>query len=99
MREEWDVDPLQSQDDGVGPLGSRRIPTLDELEGFYIGEGRTVHVTFEDRHTLIIDIFDTEEAAFDSDKGEVVGHPIVVNLRSGDVSLEGCTHDGERYLV
>lgn len=65
-----------------------RIFKIDELDGFYIGNGRCLHITFEDEETITIDLFDTEEAAFNGNKGETIGQPLIINLRTGVVSFE-----------
>jgi len=71
----------------------KRVFPVDELDGFYIGDGLLgdglcVHITFEDKETIAIDVFDTESAASDGSKGEIIGNPITLNLRTGEASLE-----------
>lgn len=65
-----------------------RVFKIDELDGFYIGDGLCVHITFEDEDTIAIDLFDTEEAAFKGNKGEIIGRPLILNLRNGEVNFE-----------
>jgi len=65
-----------------------RIFKIDELDGFYIGNGRCLHITFEDEETIAIDLFDTEEAAFNGNKGNIIGRPLNLNLSNGEVSFE-----------
>lgn len=59
-----------------------------ELEGFYVGQGRCLHFTFEDKENFVIDIFDTEAAAYDGNAGGIVGKPVLINVRSGEVTFE-----------
>jgi hypothetical protein len=60
-----------------------RVFNINELDGFYVDNrmDRTVHITFEEEDVIIIDIYDTAQAAYDN-KGEVVGI-IEVNIRTG----------------
>ena len=42
-----------------------RVFDINELDGFYVDKGsnKTVHITFEKEDVLVIDIYDTVEAA------------------------------------
>jgi len=62
-----------------------RVFNLRELDGFYVGAGKCVHITFEDSETISIDVFDSEDAAFEV--GNIVGTPLYLNLRTGEVRL------------
>ena len=63
----------------------KRIFKMGELDGFYVDEelNRTVHITFESEETVLIDIFDTRQAAYDSDTGDVLGI-VELNLKTGN---------------
>jgi len=67
--------------------GARVFP-VDELEGFYVGRGLCVHVTFEDDHIVAIDLFDDETAACFWGKGKVV-RAVILDLKTGAVTFEG----------
>ena len=67
------------RDVGGGP----RIFKLDDIDGFYLDEeyNRCYHFTFENATSLVIDIYDTLEAAY-----EPVGDTtdiIKIDLESG----------------
>jgi hypothetical protein len=49
---------------------------------------RCLHITFQDEETIVLDIFDRLKAAESSAVGELIGAPILINLRSGQVNLE-----------
>lgn len=66
----------------------RRVFPLGELDGFYIGDGICVHITFENDERIAIDLFDTEAAAFDGDAADVIAQPIILNLRTGEAKFE-----------
>jgi len=69
-------------------LTNGRVFPVDELDGFYVGNGLCVHITFEDEETVVIDVFDDELAAYDGNAGQVVNKPVILNLRTGEVRLE-----------
>jgi hypothetical protein len=69
-------------------LSNGRVFPVEELDGFYIDHDFCVHVTFEDDATIAIDIFNTPSAAYDGNGGEIIGHPIIINLRTGEISFE-----------
>ena len=69
-------------------LTNGRVFPVDELDGFYVGNGLCVHITFEDEETVVIDVFDDELAAYDGHAGQVVNKPVILNLRTGEVRLE-----------
>jgi len=69
-------------------ISNRRIFPIEELDGFYVGNGLCVHITFEDDERIAIDVFDRERAAFGSDAADVVATPIILNLRTGIAELE-----------
>ena len=60
-----------------------RVFEMGELDGFYVDNelDRTVHITFEKQHLLVIDIYDTAQAAY-KPFGEAIGI-IELNLHSG----------------
>lgn len=60
-----------------------KVFNINELDGFYVDNrmDRTVHITFEEEDVIVIDIYDTAQAAYD-DKGRVIGI-IEVNIRTG----------------
>lgn len=64
--------------------------SLDALEGFYIDRNlrQCLLITAESPETLVIAVWDTPEAAFDGDAGDVRGDPVVINLRTGKALLE-----------
>ena len=64
-----------------------RVFALDELDGFYVGDGICVHVTFEDRHSVAIDLFDDEAAATNPHKGEVIA-AVLLDLKTGNIAPE-----------
>jgi len=70
---------------------------LYHLEGFFVGKDRRVHVTFEDAETFVIDIFPWREDRDEDDDDEVIGKPIVINVRTGLAWLEG-NETGRRVL-
>ncbi|MFQ5956484.1 MAG: hypothetical protein ACE5KK_01790, partial [Candidatus Brocadiales bacterium] len=63
----------------------KRIFEIDELDGFYVNKklDRTVHITFESEKIILIDIFDTAQAAYDSNTGDALGI-VELNLKTGD---------------
>ncbi|MCQ4574609.1 MAG: hypothetical protein NOU37_05120 [Candidatus Brocadiales bacterium] len=63
----------------------KRIFKIGELDGFYVDEklDRTVHITLESEDTIVIDIFDTAQAAYDSNTGNALGI-VELNLKTGD---------------
>lgn len=65
-----------------------RVFSVDELDGFYVGDGLCVHITFEDAETIAIDVFDDELAAYDGNRGKIIGFPIILSLRTGEARLE-----------
>ncbi len=65
-----------------------RVFAVDELDGFYVGNGLCVHITFEDDETIAIDVFDDERAAYNGNRGDVVAPPVILNLRTGIAELE-----------
>lgn len=68
-------------------LTNGRVFPVDELDGFYVGDELCVHITFEDEESIVIDVFDTELAAF-RDVGNVIAPPVILNLRTGKVRFE-----------
>ena len=60
-----------------------RIFPIDELDGFYIDKklNRCIHITFEREDVIIIDIYDTVEAAY-KPTGNTLGI-IELNLKTG----------------
>jgi hypothetical protein len=64
-----------------------RVLSLADLEGFYVGRGVCLHFTFEDEHTVAIDLFDDEAAARVGEAGDAI-RAIILNLESGDVVFE-----------
>ncbi len=60
-----------------------RIFEIGELDGFYVDTqlDRTLHITFEEKDVIVIDIYNTAQAAY-SEAGEVMGI-IELNLRTG----------------
>lgn len=72
----------------MGARGKKaRTFPLDELEGFYIGNGVCVHITFEDEETIAIDLFDDEAAAHNPNRGNVI-RTVILGLRTGNLDLE-----------
>lgn len=69
-------------------LTNGRVFPIEELDGFYVGGGFCVHITFEDAEHIAIDVFDDELAAYDGNKGDVLGTPVILNLRTGEARLE-----------
>lgn len=67
--------------------GTRVFP-LGELDGFYVGDGICLHITFEDGETIAIDLFDDEAAAHNPHKGDLI-RTVILGLRTGQVDLEG----------
>ena len=65
-----------------------RVFPVDELDGFYVGDGMCVHITFEDEETIVIDIFDDGMAAYSGGAGKLRGHPVILNLRTGEARFE-----------
>ncbi len=63
----------------------KRIFEIGELDGFYVDKklDRTVHITLESEDTIVIDIFDTAQAAYDSNTGDALGI-VELNLKTGD---------------
>ena len=72
-------------------LTNGRVFPLVELDGFYAGNGMCIHITFEDAETIVIDVFDTENAAYNSEDGHSVAPPAILNLRTGKVVFEKWT--------
>lgn len=70
----------------------RHIYHMEKLEGYFIGlvggAERCLHLTFQDEETIVLDIFDRLKAAESSAVGELIGAPIIINLKSGQVNLE-----------
>lgn len=70
----------------------RHIYHMEKLEGYFIGlvggVERCLHITFQDEETIVLDIFDRLKAAESSAVGELIGAPILINLKSGQVNLE-----------
>ena len=66
-----------------GEKKSSRVFKMSELDGFYVDNGlnRTVHITFEERNVIVIDIYDTAQAAY-KPVGEAIGI-IELNLDTG----------------
>lgn len=64
-----------------------RIFPINELDGFYIDKklNRCVHITFESEKTVIIDIYDTPEAAH-KPVGNILGI-IEVNIKTGEAKF------------
>lgn len=60
-----------------------RVFEISELDGFYVDKklDRTLHVTFEEEDVILIDLYDTAQAAC-KDTGTAIGI-IEVNLRTG----------------
>ena len=69
-------------------LTKERVFPLDELDGFYIDDGICVHITFEDEHTVAIDLFNHETAAYDPERGNLV-RAIILSLKTGRTTFEG----------
>lgn len=69
-------------------LTAGRVFPLDELDGFYIGDGKCVHITFESEDVIVMDLFNCENAAYNGNAGEIVGQPILIDLRTGEIQLE-----------
>ncbi|MBC7234160.1 MAG: hypothetical protein H5T68_13060 [Chloroflexi bacterium] len=69
------------------PITARVFP-LDELDGFYVGDGKCVHISFESEDIIVIDLFDTEKAAYNGNAGGIIGQPILINLKTGEIELE-----------
>lgn len=66
--------------------GRRNVPSvfrLGELDGFYIDNelDRAVHITFEERDVIVVDIYNTAQAA-NKPVGNAIGI-IELNLRTG----------------
>lgn len=68
-------------------LRKPRVFPLDELDGFYVDEGICVHITFEDRQTIAIDLYDDERAAYNPERGKLV-RSIILNLENGELTFE-----------
>lgn len=64
-----------------------RVFPLDELDGFYVCDGICVHITFEDKETIAIDLFDDEAAAYNPNKGNVI-RTVILGLKTGSLDLE-----------
>ena len=66
-----------------GNKNKPRVFKIDELDGFYVDKNlnRTVHMTFEEEDVVIIDIYDTVQAAYEP-VGEILGI-VELNIRTG----------------
>lgn len=77
--------PLKSTPDtyGRGEKNKPRVFQIEELDGFYVDKelDRTVHISFDEEDVIVIDVYDTTQAAH-KDTGEALGI-IEVNLRTG----------------
>lgn len=62
---------------------NRRVFEMGEMDGFYVDSkmDRTVHITFEKKDTVVIDIYDTARAAI-APVGETL-EIIKLNLKTG----------------
>jgi len=62
---------------------SPRVFELDELDGFFVDNklDRAVHITFEEEDVIVIDIYNTAQAAYNY-ASEVIGI-IEINIRTG----------------
>jgi len=68
-------------------FSSTRTFPLNELDGFYVDEGICVHITFEDKRTLAIDLYDDMRAAYNPERGKLV-RSIILNLENGALAFE-----------
>jgi len=64
-----------------------RVYPLDELDGFYVDEdlSRCVHVTFDAEDVVVLDIFDTAQAAY-TPVGDALSS-VEINLQTGEVKF------------
>lgn len=69
---------------------------VEELDGFWACRktGRTVHIGFEDEETVYIDLFNSAQADHDDESDCITA--IILNLRTGDVVIEGGRHDPDK---
>ena len=70
-----------------GENDGSRIFRMSELDGFYVDGklDRTVHITFEEEDVIVIDIYDTAQAAYNP-VGEAIGI-IELNLNTGGANF------------
>ena len=70
-----------------GENDGSRIFRMSELDGFYVDSelDRTVHITFEEENVVVIDIYDTAQAAY-KPVGEAIGI-VELNLGTGGASF------------
>jgi len=63
---------------------------LHDLEGFWSGADRTIHITFENADTFVIDIYRYYRVGEEDDREDidVIGRPIVVNVGTGTAYYE-----------
>ncbi|MDP3025496.1 MAG: hypothetical protein Q8O10_08165 [candidate division Zixibacteria bacterium] len=68
-----------------------RVFKMDELDGFYVDKdlNRTLHITFEKEDIIVIDVYDTVQAAY-KPVGETLGI-MELNLSTGKVK---CYREG-----
>ena len=62
---------------------------IEELDGFWASRelGRTLHVGFEDEHTLYFDLFDSATAGTPGDRSRGL-MAVLLDLESGEVRIE-----------
>lgn len=70
-----------------GEKKGSRVFRMGELDGFYVDNelDRTVHITFEKKEVIVIDIYDTARAAH-KPVGETIGI-IELNLDTGEAKF------------
>ena len=72
-------------------VGMPRVYPIGELDGFYVDKAsdRCIHVTFDEEHVIVVDVFNTARAAH-APVGEALS-TIELNLSTGEAKLY---HDG-----
>jgi hypothetical protein len=70
-----------------GRKNSPRVFKIDDLDGFYVSNSlnRAVHFTFEQEDIIVIDIFNSAQAAH-NDAGDAIGI-IELNIRTGNAKF------------